>query len=201
MNKKNLSIVALVVGCLSALVGVFYLVQTIQTITDFNFDAPAKNNFYVVFLAVLFALAAVGFGFGAFFLIKAYVAKKEEGESVAFPMLVYFLYEAVINFMVMCFWGFNSGKNWTMVILGIAGACLVLVAIFGKMVNKTKSIILICAAVLGFALSIVGLSYAGGVSVATYVFTMLLFIGLATYYIFAFLLVNGNNTNSEKTAE
>lgn len=196
MNKKNLSVVSLVVGCLSAIVGIFYIVQTIQQITNYNFDNSAKANFYIIFSSVLFLLAAVGFGFGAIFLIKKFLNKNDEGALVSCPMLVYFLYEALINFVTMCFFTFNSGKAWVMVILGLIGAILALVSLFGSVDSKIKIYILICTSILGFALSIVGLSYAGGVSVATYVFTMLLFIAIAAYYILICVMQEQGNTNS-----
>ncbi|MBR6071410.1 MAG: hypothetical protein IKP77_01090 [Acholeplasmatales bacterium] len=194
MDKKTLSIVSLVCGILTCVVALFYFIQTIITLTNFSGDATAKANFYIAFLAVIFALAAVGFGIVGYFIIKAYLDKKDYDKMIL-PALIYFCYEAVACFMAMCFWGFDSAKAWVTIILGIAGIIIILLPKLSKLDGKTSQVLVLVAIVLALVLSIVGLVYAGGLSIATYIFTMLLFIALFIYYLFVMIGSNNKTAN------
>ncbi len=59
---------------------------------------------------------------------------------------------------------------------------------------KVKNVVLLIAAVLGFVLTIVGLVNAGGVSIATYIFTLLLSIAISAFYLCGLLIENGKSS-------
>lgn len=115
------------------------------------------------------------------------------------PALIYFCYEAVVSFMAMCFWGFDSAKAWVTILLGIAGIIIILLPKLSKLDDKTSKVLVLVAVVLAFVLSVVGLVYSGGLAIATYIFTMLLFIALFVYYLF--VIINGNTKKSESKEE
>ena len=195
MNKKNLTYVSVAVGCLACLVSIFYVVQTIMELTSFSSELGTKYNTYVAVIGILFALAAVGFAFCAYKLLLPFFKKEESNDSnVTLTLIFYLAYETIINFVAMCFYGFNNSKCWVMVILGAVGLVLALLAALNKFDAKVKNVVLLIVAVLGFVLTIVGLVNAGGVSIATYIFTMLLLIAISAFYLCGLLIENGNSS-------
>ena len=196
MNKKTLTYISLVVGCLACLVGIFYVVETIMELTSFSSMYESKHNIYIAVIGILFAVAAVGFILCAIKLLLPFIKKEEsKGSDVVLPMLVYFAYETIINFVAMCFYGFNNSKCWVMVIFGAVGLVITILAALNKFDAKIKNVILLVAGVLGFTLAIIGLVNAGGVSIATYIFTMLLFIAICAFYLVALLIDNEKSSN------
>ena len=202
MNKKVVNITSLVAGILSAVVALFYAIQFIIALTWFNGDASAKSNSYVAVLAVLYVGIAVALGFFSYFIIKKYINNKDEESKERMPALCYFCYEAIINLVVMCFWGFNMASKWVVLVFAVAGLVLILLTLFKKFDSKTDKILVLVATVIGFVLSIVNLTNAGGISIAIDIFLMFMFVAYFLYYLFS-MIVNGDikaeETKEEKT--
>lgn len=190
MNKNTVNISSLVAGILTALVAVFYLICGIKSIFNFDFDAPAKSNIYIVIYTVEVITVSALLGLFGFLIIKKYVNKKYDDSYMLAPAMVVFAFGVIASFLSMCFWGFGNSNAWISIIFNGAGLALVLVAKFAKLENMVKGILTLVAMGIGFIMSIVDLVQTGDIYIAIDIFTMFMFAEFFGYYLFS-MIVDG----------
>lgn len=198
MKKILMALLSAIIGSFAAIVALFYLIQTITQLFNFDFEyGTAKTNIYVTMLVLCFAITCVGFCLSAIFQIKKYIKSKEyNNELVINSIITYFTYEIVIGLVVMAFWGFDSIKGWIIVALSFAGLIISFVPYISKINDKNKNTIELVASILSFVLAIIGITYSDGLMAATYVFLMLLF-ALTTIYFISLVIGDSKNSNNE----
>ena len=205
MNKKNLGLVSLCVGCVSFVAAIFFLINGILGLTDFSSYLSVATNIELGLYALVNIVAALGFAFAAFKLVMPFINKQEpngEGKYVSLAAASYFCAVAVGNLITIIFnIKYVGARSWVIFILGAIGLVLVLCPLFAKLDKKASKIVLAVAGLLGFVLSIVELTTDGALSFATLVFFMLDFLVITCYFAFDFLIENNNNTTTATKAE
>ena len=202
MNKKSLNYFNLVIGTLACVSALFFIIQSILSLTSINGNYEAKANVFLVVAALLLLLAAAGFGFAAVLLIRGFVDKKECSDKLTVFACVYFLFEVLANIINMSFITFNNAPAWVVTIISLIGLVLVNLKFFKKFDKKTELIIDLIAATLGFVLTIVVLVYTtNGVAIAREIFIMLMFITLIAAYICTFVVDNSSTAKVENKEE
>lgn len=201
MDKKVVNVTSLISGIVTAVVALFFLIAGIITFTDFSFDAQAKINIYISISAALQFVAAAGLGVFGYFIIKDYLSKTENKKWTLFAACLYFLFVAIAVFVVMCFFSaFNSGRNWAILIIAIAGLVVSILALVGKFSGTAGKVVDITATVIGFVLAIIQLVNAGGFGIAVDIFVMIMFVVYFLYYLFD-IMASGDFKTTESKAE
>ena len=199
MNKKSLNYFSLVIGTLACISTLFFIIQSILTLTNIS---SYNNNVYLIIAALILLLAAAGFGFVAVHLIRGFVDKKECFNKLTVFACVYFLFAVLGNIINMCFTTFRNAPAWVIIIFSLIGLVLVSLKFIKKLDKKTKLIVDLIAAVLGFVVTIVVLVYTrDGVAIAREIFIMLMFITLIAAYICAFIIDNISTVKVENNEE
>ena len=209
MSKKVLTYVSLAVGCLACIAAIFYLVNTISTSTNANWSAEEMGWKYIIYIMVVLvalALTTIGLCFGGVRIIKSYLDKKEINNSLfVLPMATYFASELVFAGLQLGFWGLDSIRSWIFAVIALGGLFITFCPTLGKLDEKNSKLTYLCASILGFVLSIVALTNAGGVGAAALVFVMFMFGCVAAIYI-TYVFTEYNNApkaevNEEKAIE
>ena len=119
MKDKALKITQLVIGCIGAVVAVFYLVVSILNLTGLSGDNTAKGNVYIVITSLIGLLGVACFVFVSLFTIKGYI-KDFVAKKWAIYVLIWLLcVEVLSTFIGMCFFGFGSALGWIVTVFGI----------------------------------------------------------------------------------
>lgn len=174
--NNNLKIVTFVAGLLSALVAVFYLVSGIIELTHLG-DAIA----YSILNAILLFAVAAGLCYSGYVIVKGFLNKEDRYKVLTFIMLVIFCGQFISSLLSLILGDITSGWGWAFTVLALIGLILVLVSIFVKLDDKNRNVATLCAAAWGFVFTIVILTRVGGLSIATYIFVLLLFITILAY--------------------
>ncbi len=204
MTKKVLGYISLAAGILACVVAIFYLANTIMTAVDFDWTAnnSVKTYIYEGVLILALACATVGFTYGGVKIVQAFLGKKEIGNKLlTFPMAVYFAAEFVFAGIAIGFWGLDNVSSWIFGLLAALGLVLTLCPTFAKLDEKNTNLVLLIASILGFVLTIVGLTRTGGVAAAELVFTMFMFACVAAIYITYVVTAASNNSKAEEVNE
>jgi len=203
MNKKSLNYFNLAIGTLACVSTLFFIIESILTLTYISGSNDARVNVYLIVDAVILLLAAAGFGFASLLLIRGFVDKKECSDKLTLFASVYFLFEVLANIINMCFiTTFRNAPAWVITIFSLIGLVLINLKFIKKFDKKTSLIIDSLAAALGFVLTIVVLVYTGnGVAVAREIFIMLMFITLIAACVCAFIIENGLTVKVENKEE
>ena len=189
MNTKALRIVQLVAGCLAAFVALFFLIEGILFLTDISGEeGTAKWNVYVIIAALLALAAATGLAIFGTYLILSFVRNQDGKKLAFFTLLTYLGYEVISTFITMCFFGFNQGLPWVVVVFGIGGAVVLLLSVLLNLDKVTSGVLGFVGCGLGFIVSTMCLSNTGGLDVATELFSMFTIIAVAVLFIFQFIL-------------
>ena len=197
MTKKVLSYVALAVGILATVVAVFYLANTIKTAVDYDWaNGEIKTIIYEGIVVLALACVTVFFAISGVKIIQLFLTKREvSNKLILIPMIVYFAKEIVFNALVLGFWDITIARNWIFALLGVVGLILVIINYLGKTDEKNGNILLLVASILGFVMTIVGLTNAGGIGAFELIFTMFMFGAIAAIYI-TYVVANANNSGS-----
>lgn len=199
MSKKVLTYVSLAVGCLACIAAVFYLINTIRTASGYPWaDSEVKSIIYEVVVVLTLACATVLLALGGVRIMKNFLDKKDNTYSfLALPMATYFAAEVIFAGIYIGFWDLGAVRSYMFAAIGICGLVLTLVPLFGKTDEKNSKLVALVAAIVGFVLSVVDLTYAGG---AALVFIMFMFGCIAAIYI-TYVFVEYNNAPKAEAKE
>lgn len=200
MKETVLKVFTFAIGCVAALVCIFYFVSGIICLTNLG-DADGKWIVYLILIALLDLAAAAGMGYGAFVIVKGFLASEDKKNVSKFLMLVAFCECVLGNLIFICFGGYESGWAWALLVLAAIGLVAILLAMFANFNDKVKFFLHAGAAAWGFVLSIVLLANAGGISIALYVFMMFMFLGILGYSITELVFDNTGNSSKKETNE
>ena len=214
MNKKTQSIFSLVVGCLSALVALFYLIIGIVDLTNIG-NAIDVVTYYGearvlirLIVVVLFDLAAAaGLCFCGIKLILAFTKKADEPRFIKLAALVFFAFHAVVDLFVLFLYidaidtfgaGFFIG-----LVFEVIGLVIAFIAVLNKTFDaKTSAIFNIIVQGFAFVDTIVLIALGtGGLGLASLIFSMLAFAVATTYFIFELILSSNGGTSEKKAVE
>ena len=196
MNKNTVKITSLVAGILTAIIAVFYFVVTIQSLFNFNGDAGAKYNIYLVIFILEVAAVCALLGLFSFLIIKKFIKNNDDSSYMLAPAMVLFAYGVLGTFIGMCFWGFDSANSWISLIFNAIALALIIVAKFAQLDKMISGIFVLIALGIGFIFSIVNLTNTGGIYIAIYIFEMFMFAAYFVYYLFN-MLVDGTFKKSK----
>ncbi len=197
MTKKVLSYIALAIGILATVVAVFYLANAIKTAVDYDWaNGEIKTIIYEAIVVLALACVTVFFAISGVKIIQLFLTKREFSDKlILIPMIVYFAKEIVFNGLVLGFWDITIARNWIFALLGVVGLILVIINYLGKTDEKNGNILLLVASILGFVMTIVDLTNAGGIGAFELIFTMFMFGAIAAIYI-TYVVANTNNSGS-----
>ena len=208
MNKKTQSIFSLVVGCISALVALFYLISGILDLTHIGDVAGSATAVIYLILIVLVALcAAAGLCFCGVKLILGFSKKNDDPSYIKLAAVVFFSYHALTNLILLFFnldiIEYFGVEFWLKLVVVIIGLVLALVAVLNKKFDaKTSAIFNIVVQGYGFVAAIVVLALgAAGLELAALIFNMLAFAVAVTYFIFEIIISNNGGAKETKAVE
>ena len=191
MNKKTVSITALVAGIITAIVALFYLIIGIREFFYFDFNNEAKNNiYYITNSSELIALGTL-LGIFSIFIIKKYFSNDNNKKYMDLPAMIYFAAVVITTFVAMCFWGFDKSNSWVALIFSVVGFVFLLFVRLEKVSTPTCGILILIALLIGFVLTIINLASSSGVGIALNIFVMFMFVAYFLYYLFD-MLVDGS---------
>lgn len=207
MNKKTQSIFSLVVGCLSALVALFYLIEAIIGLTRIgNYGGDATLIIYAVLSILVSLCATAGMCFCGVKLILNFTKGVDEPKFIKLTAVVFFAYHAVVGLLFFFFYieaiAYFGVDVWLNLIVAIIGLVLALIAVFAKFDNKVNPVFNIVVQVFGFVAAIIFLALgAEGLGLAALIFNMLTFGVATTYFIFELILSSNGGTSEKKAVE
>ena len=201
MNKDLLKIASLVAGVITAVVALFLFIEGIMTLTRFSGNLEVKDNIYLAVIGTIQLAATAGFGMISYFIINEFVKKQEnKNHWYLCAAATYFCYTILMLFITMVFYNvWGNARSWVIIVFDIAGIVLAVVALTGKFDGITNKIVGMIVFILGFVLSVINLVGAGGLSVATNIFIMFMFISFFVYYLLIVIANQGTTAKVEAT--
>ena len=202
MSKKVLTYVSLAVGCLAAIASIFYLVNAIQLSVNYDWiDGDLKTTIYEALVVLTLVCVTVCYALGGVKIIKAFLDKKEINYSFfVLPMATYFAAKVVFTGVFIGFWDLSDVGGYIFALLAISGLVLTLLPVFGKTDEKNSKLVALIAGIVGFVLSIVDLTNAGGVNAAALVFVMFMFACVTAIYV-TYVFTEYNNAPKSEAKE
>ena len=181
MKDKALKITQLVIGCIAAVVAVFYLVVSIMNLTNLSGNNEAKLNVYIVISALIGLLGVTCFVFVSLFTIKGYIKDFVAKKWAIYGLIGMLCVEVVSTFIGMCFWGFDSALGWIVTVFGIGGVVVLLLSQTGKFDEMVVTVLELVGSAIAFVISIMLLANAGNIVIALDLFLMFFSMAVGVY--------------------
>ena len=183
MKDKALKITQLVIGCIAAVVAVFYLVVSILNLTSLSGDNTATGNVYIVITSLIGLLGVACFVFVSLFTIKGYIKDFVAKKWAIYGLIGMLCVEVLSTFIGMCFWGFGSALGWIVTVFGIGGIVVLVLTLTGKYDEMVVTVLELVGCAISFVISIMLLANARNVGIALDLFLMFFSMAVGVYLI------------------
>lgn len=183
MKDKVLKITQLAIGCIAAVVAVFYLVVSILNLTDLSGDNSAKGNIYIVIAALIGLLGVACFVFVSLFTIKGYIKDFVAKKWAIYGLIGMLAIEVLSTFIGMCFWGFGSAMGWIVTVFGIGGIVVLVLTLTNKFDEMVVTVLELVGCAISFVISIMLLANAGNIGIALDLFLMFFSMAVGVYLV------------------
>ena len=180
MDKKLLKICTLVGGCLAGLVALFLVISGIIGLTGIGDAEEASGVIKLILFFALDVAMAVCLCLCTLRIVKGFLAGEDKKDVFKQASLVYFCFATALNLFGIIFGGYSSASSWVVFILEALGLACVIVIMFTKLDEKLKGYLLLGAFGWGIVVAIVHLCLVGGLSIALYIFVLLMFMAFLT---------------------
>ena len=188
MNEKILKTSQLVVGCISAMVGIFFLILSIMTLTNLSGENSALANVYLVLIAILGLAFVALMVFVSLYTIKGFVKNVDERKWVLYAICGFLCYEVLSSVLTLCCINVSSALLWIVTIFSLAGLIVIALSIYGSFDQLVKAVLEFFGCGIAFVIAIIAMANSGGLNISANLFVMFNMMACGVYL--AFDLVN-----------